>query len=150
MLVIDEYLAVDVAVGDWPAGLPDDELMLPVSRYFRLLQRIHNPGTGQLSEAMRDLSPRDRDSFRHPDSLLVQVLDPRRLLDRAAAIGARYSTGGLLMTETLAAGLDHGRQLWFGAHRNVGPRLSAIAEDLRIAIHVVVPPGEPPGQDVGG
>jgi len=41
-------------------------------------------------------------------------------------------------------------ELGFGAHRNVGPRLSAIAEDLRIAIHVVVPPGEPPGQDVGG
>lgn len=51
----------------------------------------------------------------------------------------RYSTGGLLVCETLAAGLVHGRQLWFGTARNVGVRLAEIAEDLDIAIHTAEP-----------
>jgi hypothetical protein len=33
VIVIDEYLAVRVLRADWPAGLPDDELALPVSRH---------------------------------------------------------------------------------------------------------------------
>jgi hypothetical protein len=49
-LVIDEYLAVDVLVGNWPAGLTVDEtLALPASRQsrqFRLLQRLHQPSGG--------------------------------------------------------------------------------------------------------
>jgi hypothetical protein len=50
MIVIDEYLAVRVLRGDrWPDGLPDTEdLVLPTSRHWRLLQRIHAPGAGQL------------------------------------------------------------------------------------------------------
>jgi len=50
VLVIDEYLAVDVLLGDWPAELPDDETLgLTASRHFRLLQRVHQPSGGQLS-----------------------------------------------------------------------------------------------------
>lgn len=41
------------------------------------------------------------------------------------------------MVETLAAGLAFGHQLWFGSDRNVGGRLSGIAADLGIAVHVV-------------
>lgn len=45
MIVIDEYLAVRVVGGAWPEGLPDDEeLALPASRHWRLLQRMHAPG----------------------------------------------------------------------------------------------------------
>lgn len=52
-------------------------------------------------------------------------------------INARYSSAGLLVAETLTAGLVYGRELWFGPHRNVGVRLAEIAADLDIAIHVL-------------
>jgi hypothetical protein len=136
-LVIDEYLAVDVLLGDWPAGLADDDtLVLPTTRHFRLLQRVHNPGTGQLTGILDRLSATGRDSLRHPHPEVVQILDPRPLLDEAASIGARYRTGGLLMVETLAAGLAYGHQLWFGTQRNVGRRLADIAAELNIAINL--------------
>lgn len=137
MLVIDEYLAVDVMLGDWPDGLPDDDLLLlPASRHFRLLQRIHQPGGGQLSALLGRLPEPDRQAMRHPHPEVLQILDPRPLLDETAAIGARYHTGGLLMVETLAAGLAYGHQLWFGTERNIGGRLTDIAADLAIAVNL--------------
>lgn len=137
MLVIDEYLAVDVLLGDWPAGLPDDDTIgLPASRHFRLLQRIHQPGSGQLTGILDRLPEPDRQAMRHPHPDILQVLDPRPLLDEAAAIGARYRTGGLLIVETLAAGLAYGHQLWFGTEANIGRRLAEIAADLNIALHL--------------
>lgn len=77
--------------------------------------------------------------LRNPHPEVLQILDPRPLLDEAAQIGARYATGGLLICETLAAGLVHGCQLWFGTARNVGRRLAEIADDLNIAIHHAEP-----------
>jgi hypothetical protein len=67
VIVIDEYLAVRGVGGDWPAGLPDDEdLVLTAGRHWRLLQRIHAPGTGQLSQVLARLSAAGRDGIRHP------------------------------------------------------------------------------------
>lgn len=138
MLVIDEYLAVDATLGDWPAGLPDDDtLALPASRHFRLLQRIHQPSGGQLTGALGRLSPAGRQAMRFPHPDVLQILDPRPLLDEAASIGARYRTGGLLIVETLAAGLTFGHQLWFGSEGNIGPRLAQIAADLGIEVHII-------------
>jgi len=137
VLVIDEYLAVDVLLGDWPAALSDDDtLVLPTTRHFRLLQRVHNPGTRQLTGILDRLSATGRDSLRHPHPEVLQILDPRPLLDEAASIGARYRTGGLLMVETLAAGLAYGHQLWFGTQRNVGRRLAEIAAEFNITINL--------------
>lgn len=105
MLVIDEYLAVDVTLGDWPAGLPDDEaLLLPASWHFRLLQRIHQSSGGQLTTSLARLPDTDRQALRNPNPEVLQILDPRPLLDETARIGASYTTGGLLVCETLAAG----------------------------------------------
>jgi hypothetical protein len=61
----------------------------------------------------------------------------RPLLNGAADIAARYWAGGRLVAETLAAGLAHGGQLWFGAERNVGQMLSRVAVDLGVAVRVV-------------
>lgn len=72
--------------------------------------------------------------YPHPD--VLQVLDPRPLLDQAASIGARYRTGGLLNVETLAAGRAFGHQLWFGTERNIGGRLRDIAADLGITVNL--------------
>ena len=53
MIVVDEYLAVRVMGGWWPDGLPDDDdLALPASRHWRLLQRVHSPSGGQLSQIL--------------------------------------------------------------------------------------------------
>lgn len=137
MLVIDEYLAVRVLVGAPPTQLdPDETLALPAYRHYRLLQRIHAPGVGQLSQLLGDA---DQQAVRWPRPEVLQILDPRPLLDQATAIGAAYRSAGLLVGETLAAGFIHGRQLWFGTQRNVGDRLAEIAADLGIAIQVAEP-----------
>ena len=134
MIVIDEYLAVRVLVGDHPSELDLDEtVVLPAYRHYRLLQRVHAPGTGQLSQLLSDA---DQQAIRRPHPEVLQILDPRPLLDEAAAIGAAYGSAGLLVGETLAAGLVHGRRLWFGAERNIGARLARIADELGIAIRV--------------
>ena len=137
MLVVDEYLAVRVLVGARPPALdPDETLALPAYRHYRLLQRVHGPGAGQLSKLLSDA---DRQAIRRPHPEVLQILDPRPLLDEAAAIGAAYRSAGLLVGETLAAGLVHGRKLWFGTSRNVGDRLAQIADDLGISINIAEP-----------
>ena len=79
MLVIDEYLAVRVVVGARPAQLGEDEpLALPAYRHYRLLQRIHQPGTGQLSALLADS---DQQAIRRPHPEVLQILDPRPLLE---------------------------------------------------------------------
>ena len=64
------------------------------------------------------------------------MLDPRPLLDDAAAIAARYGGTGLLIAETLAAGLTLGRQLWFGTAANVGRVVARAGGELGIAVQV--------------
>jgi hypothetical protein len=71
--------------------------------------------------------------FLHPE--LLHVEDPRPFLDEAAKIAARYG-GGWLICETLATGLAHGHDLWFGTERNVGRVLATAASKLGIAVHV--------------
>ncbi len=39
---------------------------------------------------------------------------------------------------TLAVGLSNGQALWFGTERNVGGLLRSAAEDLGVAVNVVV------------
>jgi hypothetical protein len=136
VIVIDEYLAVRVVLADWPPELPDDELALPASRHWRLLQALHAPRGGQLSQILSLLPESDRDVVRHPRPEVFQVVDPRPLLDDAAAIAARYGGTGLLIAETLAAGLTLGRQLWFGTATNVGRVIDQAAGELGIAVHI--------------
>ena len=113
----------------------DEDVVLPTSRYWRLLQSLHATRGGQLSRILAPLSLTDRDTLRFPHPEVLQVLDSRPLLDEAAQIAARYG-GGWLVAETLAAGLAFGRALWFGTERNVGRTLAAAADGLGIAIHV--------------
>lgn len=136
MIVIDEYLAVRVLLAPWPEGLPDDDLGLPTTRHWRLLQALHGARGGRLSRLLDELSPAGRDSLRHPHPEVLQVLDPRPLLDTAAAIAARYGGTGLLVAETLAVGLSQGA-LWFGTEQNVGRLLRRTAGDLGIAVHIL-------------
>lgn len=75
--------------------------------------------------------------LRQPDPDILQILDLRPLLDDAAIIAAHYGNAGLLVAETVAAGLQYGRSQWFGTERNVGIRLAEIALDLDITIHVI-------------
>lgn len=137
MIVIDEYLAVRVLGGDWPATLPDDELVLTASRHWRLLQRVHAPGSGQLSRLLAALPGGDLGVIRHPHPEVLQVLDSRPLLDDAAAIAARFGTSGPLIAETLAAGVAHGGHLWFGLDANVGRLVERAAPQLGITVHLV-------------
>jgi hypothetical protein len=136
VIVVDEYLAIDSLLGDLSDIVPDEPLALTASAHWRLLQRIHSPSGGQMSQALAGLSPAGRDVLRRPIPSVLEVLDPRPLLDEAAQVAGRYGGAGLLVAEMIAAGLVHGRQLWFGNPRNIGVRLREIADDLGIAIHV--------------
>ena len=136
MIVVDEYLAVRVLLGHWPDQLPTDELGLPMTRHWRLLQAVHAPRGGQLSRVLGLLPEPDRDAVRHPHPEVLQVLDPRPLLDDAAAIAARYGGTGLLIAETLAAGLAHGG-LYFGTRQTVGRVVTRAAADLEIDVAVL-------------
>lgn len=137
MIVVDEYLAIRSILGELPAEIPDDFLGVPVSAHWRLLQRLHSPGTGQLSQLLGRLPESDRDIVAAPHPHVLEILDPRPYLDEAARIAARFGRTGWLIAETLTAGLHHGRQLWFGSERNVGARLAEIADDLGLEIHIV-------------
>jgi hypothetical protein len=136
VIVIDEYLAVRVVFARWPAGLPDEELALPSSRHWRLLQALHNPRGGQLSQILAPLSEPDRSALRWPHPEVLQILDPRPLLDKAAQVAAGYGGTGWLVAESLAAGLAYGRELYFGTEQNVGHLLARAAGELGIAVHV--------------
>lgn len=136
MIVVDEYLAIRSLLGDLPVDLPDEPLSITTSAHWRILQRIHAPGTGQLSGALSALSPAGRGALRKPVPAVLEVLDPRPFLDDAAALAAAYGGAGWLVAETLTAALTHGRQLWFGSERNIGRKLAEIADDLGIAIHI--------------
>jgi hypothetical protein len=135
MIVVDEYLAVRSLLGVLPTDLPDDRLALPLPAHWRLLQRLHAPAGGQLSQLLSALPESDREALRFPDPAVLEVIDPRPRLDQAAAIAAAYGGTGWLVAETIVAGLAHGRVLWFGNERNIGRRLREIASELGIAIH---------------
>lgn len=68
------------------------------------------------------------------EELLEERRRRRRAGDPRLTDSDREIFRGLLIAETLAAGLAHGRQLWFGLHRNVGHSLAAIAGELEIAL----------------
>lgn len=126
MLVIDEYLAVRVLVGAPPPGLDLDEtLVLPAYRHYRLLQHIHSPGAGQLSQLLSDA---DQQAIRRPHPEVLQVLDLRPLLDEAAGIGAAYGSAGLLVGETLAPGFG---PRWPTLVRNRTERRQTAGRDRR-------------------
>lgn len=136
MIVVDEYLAVRVLRGTWPVGLPDDQLALTASRHWRLLQALHGHRGGQLSRLFAGTSPALVAAIRWPHPSVLAILDPRPLLDQAAVVAARLGGTGLLVAETLVAGLAHGRQLWFGTPANVGRRLELAAGELGLAVRV--------------
>ena len=136
MIVVDEYLAIRSLTGLLPDDLPDEPLAVTTSAHWRLLLQMHASGTGQLSQALRALSPTDLGVLREPVPAVLEVLDSRPTLDQAAALAATYGNTGWHVAETLVAGLIHGRQLWFGTERNVGRRMREIADDLGVAIYI--------------
>jgi hypothetical protein len=136
LIVVDEYLAIRSLLGVLPEGLPDEPLAITTSAHWRLLQRVHAPAGGQLSQALSGLPASDREALRFPHREVLDVLDPRPRLDEAAQIAARFGKTGWLIAETVTAGLTYGGQLWFGSDRNVGVRLREIADELGVEIHI--------------
>ena len=122
-------------VDEFQAGLDADLAADPPARRSprrrrrRLTAPPREPG-GQLSQRLGLLPVEDLGVVRHPHPEVLQILDPRPLLDDAARLAARYG-GGLLIAESLAAALTHGRSLWFGIDRNVGRVLAYAAADPR-------------------
>jgi hypothetical protein len=128
-------LAVRVIRARWHEVLPDDKLVLPASRHWRLLQALH-AGRGGNCLACRWASLAVVSAIRWPHPDVLTVLDPRPLLDDAAVLAARFGGTGLIVAETLTAGLAHGRQLWFGTPANVGRLLEHAAQELGVAVQV--------------
>jgi hypothetical protein len=74
---VDEYVALRVVFGDWPAEIPHDVLGLTYTRHWRLLSTMANPTGGRISRALAALSSQDRELIRRPHPDLLEVLDPR-------------------------------------------------------------------------
>lgn len=136
MIVVDEYLAMWSLLGVLSPDVPEERMAFPLSAHWGLLQRLHAPAGGRLSQVLSLLPDVDRETLRAPDPAVLEVLDPRPRLDEAARLAARYGNTGWHVAETVVAGLAHGHQLWFGDERNIGIRLREIAADLGAAIHV--------------
>lgn len=136
MIVVDEYLAVRRLRGQAPDELVDEDLVLPTSRHWRLLQALHGDRGGQLSRLLGQLSEPGRAAVRFAHPGVLQILDPRPLLDEAASLAARFNHTGWLTAETLAAGRRHGGVPWFGERANVGRLLGSAAEDLGIQVNI--------------
>jgi hypothetical protein len=75
--------------------------VLPASRHWRLLQRIHGPGAGQLSQRLAALTPAERDTLRFPHPEFLQILDPRPLLDESARLVRGLVAAGSSMRHSL-------------------------------------------------
>jgi hypothetical protein len=102
VIVVDEYLAAWAVVRALPDEVPDEDLVLPTSRHWRILQALHGGRGGQLSRLLGSLSDAGREAIRYPHPEVLQVLDPRPLLDRAAGLSARFNnTGGSLLRRWL-------------------------------------------------
>lgn len=138
MIVVDEYMALRALGGARPAALPEEDLLLPTSRHWRILQALHSGRGGVLSRILGQLSEPGRAVVRFPHPEALQVLDPRALLDEAARLAARFGNTGWPVAETLAAGRRYG-SLWFGEERNVGRLLERAAGELSIELHVLGP-----------
>lgn len=110
MIVVDEYLALRALFGAASSMLPDDDLLIPTSRHWRILQALHSERGGQLSRLLGDVSAIGRLAVRFPHPDVLQVLDPRPLLDEAATLAARFGNTGWLVAETLVVAMAERRQ----------------------------------------
>ena len=135
MLIVDEYVAVRVVLGDWPDAMPDDEVALPLMGHWRLLQALHHPRGGQLTRVLSSLSSADQAALSWPHPEVLQVIDLRPRLEDAARLAARFG-GGLRNAEILTIGAAHGAELWFGTPTNVGRSVTAGAAALGLPIHI--------------
>lgn len=77
VIVRAELRPIDLAVwsvlGVLPPEVPDELLALPLSARWRLLQRLHTPAGGQLSQALARLPAADREVLRAPDPSVLEV-----------------------------------------------------------------------------
>lgn len=148
MMICDDYLALRALLAGRPAEMPDTgALGVTTSTWWRLLRPVHGviharaTGTtqgveGSFTAVMNTMPDEVLNRVRQPDARLLQVLDSRRILDTAAALGVSHR-GGMLQLETIAAAVVYSGTLWYGSERNISPVTKRIAADLDIDIHVV-------------
>lgn len=137
MIVIDESAALRLCAGTLAGGESDGAFVLPASRHWRLLLGLHSRPAARGDDPVASLAAPARAALRFPGAHVFGVLDPRPLLDRAAALAVRHAPCPLPVAETVAAALHYAAPLGFGDPRNVDPRLVAIAAELRIPVHVL-------------
>jgi len=140
MLICDDYIAFRALLSGRPSQLPLDEpLTMTPSTWWRILRPVHaairaragqpsNAPKGAFTSRLEEYEDEDLELIRQPDPKIIQVLDSRRILDSAAAIGVDHR-GGLLQLESLGAALLHNADLWFGRHRNVSPTIEEAAKE---------------------
>jgi hypothetical protein len=140
MRIVDEYVALRVLFGDWPAEVPHDVLGLTYTRHWRLLSTLAAPGGGRISRILASFSAEDRELVRRPHPDLLEVLDPRATSLLAADLLETIGPTSMLIAETLAAALRLQSPLYFGDTQNtIGP-MRTHAQALGVEIVIVAPP----------
>ncbi len=139
MRVVDEYVALRVLAGDWPAEIPHDVLGLTYARHWRLLSAMAKPRVGRISRGLAALSGEDRERLRRPHPDLIEVLDPRATSLLAADLLETTGPTSMLIAETLAAAIRLQSEIYVGDPQNaVGP-MRKHARTLGVEIVIVVP-----------
>lgn len=140
MRVIDEYVALRVLAGDWPAEIPHNVLGLTYTRHWRLLSAMATPTLGRISRGLAALSGEDRERLRRPHPDLLEVLDPRATSLLAADLLETIGSTSMLIAETLAAAIRFQSDVYVGDPQNaVGP-LRKHARALGVEIATLAPP----------
>jgi hypothetical protein len=138
--IVDEYVALRVLVGDWPAEIPADLLGLTYTRHWRLLSALAVPAGGRISRRLAALDGDDRDVIRRPHPDLLEVLDPRATSLLAADLLKTVGPTSMLIAETLAAAIHFESDLYFGDPQNAAGSIGEHAQVLGLNIVVVAPP----------
>lgn len=140
MRVVDEYVALRVLAGDWPAEIPLDVLGLTYARHWRLLSALAVPTVGRISRGLAALSSEDSEHLRRPHPDLLEVVDPRATSLLAADLLETIGPTSMLIAETLAAAIHFQSEVYFGDPQNaIGP-MRKHARALEVSIVIVAPP----------
>ena len=146
MILVDEFLAIQVVSGQPPEMLGEGPVALTYGRAYRLTRALTESGPGRLrvrgrfTRLVDVLGQRDRQVLHEwlarPDPAVLSVVDPRPLIRTAAALQNTYALS-LLQAETLAAAADHEWPVRFGDPDSATAAVHRAALELRLDLAVV-------------
>ncbi len=147
MILVDEFVAIQVISGSPPEALAGSPVALTYGRAYRLTRALIDSGPGRLrvrgrfTRLVDALGQHDQrvlhEWLANPDPTVLSVIDPRPLIRTAAALQNTYAVS-LLQAETLAAGIGDDGSVRFGDPDNASDAVRRAARELGIDLAVLI------------